>query len=1164
MKKINQEIFKIRGMEEISEKNIEDGKCIFISGLSEINRSHFSAAIAEKFKSSVLVICADDNEVERTKRYLECFTKKKIICLKDRDFVLFSSKAATKKREQQRIKALNEICESSSAIVIASIASLMQRTMPKEVMTKAKTKIQEGQTVSIEELEKEMISCGYEKADQVEGIGQYAKRGGIIDVFSPAMSSPARIDFWGDEIDTLSTFDVETQRREKNIKEYEILPVREAVARLSTNGKTGLQNILEEEAQKRKKSKNKRKIEILNEDAEKIRENIEISSYDRYLPFLYPYATAMDYISRKAIAVIHQPQKIFSEAKNYEKQIKEAAELAETIFSAKDYCCPWEKTKEKIEEFPTVVMDSFVGGQKYFRPDMTISVVSKQLSSYNGSLDIMEEDIQNYMDQNYRVVFLAGDSRKMNLLEEKFRRKNIKVSINKELETLPEEGCCIITHGKLPVGMEYSQIKLVVLSDSQTGGDEKPQPKRKRAFSGSNYEILSSYLDLEPGNYVVHEHHGIGRFSGVVQIPVAGIKKDYIKIDFAGTDCIYVPCTQLDLVAKYIGSGEDKPVHLSKLGGTDWIKKKQRAKAAAKDMAEELIRLYAERKQIKGHAFSPDSDWQRQFEENFEFAETDDQLKCINDIKQDMESSAPMDRLLCGDVGYGKTEVALRAAMKCLLDNMQVAFLCPTTVLAKQHYETAIQRFTGFPVEIEILSRFQTGKELNQTKEDILSGKADFVVGTHRLLQKDIAFKNLGLLIVDEEQRFGVSHKEHIKEISKGVDVLTLSATPIPRTLNMALSGIRDMSIIEEPPLDRLPVQTFVMEHNKEVIREAILKELNRGGQIYYVYNRIDGLEKKTRELRELAGDVTIGIAHGRMEKRELARAMEGVANGQTQILVCTTIIETGIDIPNVNTIIIEDADKMGLAQLHQLRGRVGRSARRAFAYLTYREDKVLSEVQEKRLSAVREFVEFGSGFKIAMRDLEIRGAGNILGAEQSGHLIDVGYDMYIKLLDEAVKEVQGQKVVSRCESTLDLAIPANIPETYVESQQQRMDLYRKIALIKTEEESEDILDEIIDRFGEPPTEVINLVKIALLRNKASQAGISEITQKENTIKFVIEDFIFEKISALYERSEYKNRLHVLGTAKPSIEIKLRRDEAALSLANKFITDWLQSDEISQ
>nr|MCR5665163.1 transcription-repair coupling factor [Oscillospiraceae bacterium] len=708
--------------------------------------------------------------------------------------------------------------------------------------------------------------------------------------------------------------------------------------------------------------------------------------------------------------------------------------------------------------------------------------------------------------------------------------------------------------GALSAGVEYPGLRLAVLTDAQLLRRREKKTAR-RALPPGRLRI-DSCADLAPGDYVVHETHGIGRFEGVVPMQTDGVTKDYIKIRYAGTDVLYVPATQLDAVSKYTGAGEDKSVRLSKMGGAEWARTRSRAKASAKDMARRLIALYAERQRLPGFAFSPDSEWQREFEENFGYTETEDQLRCTEEIKRDMERPVPMDRLLCGDVGFGKTEVALRAVMKCVLDGKQAAILVPTTVLAQQHYQTAMQRFFGFPVSIAVLSRFRSGSQSAKTLADLASGRCDLVIGTHRLLSKDVRFKDLGLLVVDEEQRFGVTHKERLKELSRGVDVLTLSATPIPRTLNMALSGIRDMSTIDDPPEDRLPVQTFVMEHDWGVIADAIRRELQRGGQVYYLHNRIDDIERTARRVSDLLEGVTVGVAHGQMDKNALAAVMESVSAGQTQVLVCTTIIETGIDIPNVNTLIIEDADRLGLAQLHQIRGRVGRSTRRASAYLTFRRDKVLTEVAEKRLNAIRDFAAFGSGAKIAMRDLEIRGAGNLLGAEQSGHMIDVGYDMYMKLLNEAVLEARGIEVEQRAECSADLAVAASIPESYVPSSGQRMDLYRRIALIRSEEEADDLTDELIDRFGDPPPGVNALILVALLRGEAGRAGVTDIDQKAGFLRFTLKDFRMDKVSALYARPEYKGRLRVEAGSKPRLSLRVKTAARVVEEARRFVADW--------
>lgn len=1162
MSVINQEILNIKELSGFRDfSKIQSPS--YVTGLSEINRAHFIAAICEKTEQPVVVLCSDDITGERIKKNLQTLLKKECGLLIDRDYSFYSTEAVSHQREQARLTILESMMNGKYSTVIMTVSGCMQRTLPEEKLKQTEILIKEEEEYSIEDIENAMILSGYEKTDQVEGKGQYSRRGGILDVFSPVYDNPLRIEFWGDEVDSISFFDKDTQRRESTVPECRIIPATETILSLYDGGKWKLQKDLQERADRLQKSAKTEKqellIQTLKKDAEKIRENISLSYGDRYLPALYPFSTALDYIPDNAVIIIDQPKKNAETAREFEKKLKEdVRDLSEKgilSYPAQKYYQSWEKCCESLENRKIVMLDSFVSGKLPFSPKDIHSVLCKQLSSYNGAFKTIQDELGSYLRNQYRVLFFAGDEKRGKKTVEQLQENGIPAAYQEAVTSLPEEGKCLVTSGTVTSGMEYPTIRLVIYTENSGGRTMRATRRKTR----SNYEKISSYMDLHVGDLVVHEYHGIGKYTGIVKMTVDGCVKDYIKIDYAGSDCLYVPCTQLDLVAKYIGGGEEKQVKLSKMGGTDWIKNRQRAKKAAKDMAKKLIALYAERQSMKGYSFTPDTDWQLQFEENFEYEETEDQIKCVNEIKRDMESDVPMDRLLCGDVGYGKTEVALRAAMKCILDNRQAAFLCPTTVLANQHYQTAIQRFSGFPVTVEIISRFQTGKELKKTLENLKTGKTDLVIGTHRLLQKDVEFRKLGLLIVDEEQRFGVTHKEHIKEMSKGVDVLTLSATPIPRTLNMSLSGIRDMSIIEEPPRDRQPVQTFVMEHEWGIVKDALQKELDRGGQIYYVHNRIDTIEKTARKLRTLLGEeISIGVAHGRMDRNQLSGMMEKLSDGEIQILICTTIIETGIDIPNVNTLIIEDADRMGLAQLHQLRGRVGRSTRRAYAYLTYRKDKVLTEVQEKRLSTIREFVEFGSGFKIAMRDLEIRGAGNVLGAEQSGHMLNVGYDMYIKLLDEAVREEKGETRTSKCDCSIDVSLSANIPDTFVPSQEQRMDLYRKIALIKTEREQEDILDEIIDRFGEPPKSVFNLIQLALLKNKASTAGISEITQKQEMMYFTIENFDFEKISTLFQEDHYKNRLKIETGNKPRVSLRIRAKENATDLTMTFIEDWLR------
>ena len=1163
MKLLNQQIFENKEAAALPCLLESGGLPALISGLSSVHRANFAAALFERLEMPLFVICPDEASADSFARDLEAMTGIKPSMLFSRDFTFYPTLAASRQAEQQRIGTLSALIRGESRITVATVSGLLQRTMPPQTLLDACFEIADGGDCPPEELERVLLRCGYEKCEQVEGTGQYARRGGILDFFSPMYQEPVRIEFWGDDIDSMGFFDVHTQRRTQAIDKCRILPAAEALVSLSGGRQAVCKKLsaMADRCSRHKSSPQLKDLEAtLRGDIERIENDIRLENLDRYLPLLYEPAYGADYIPSDCFVLFDQPPRCADRAKGFNKQLGEdisaLTKKGMLAVTAESFRMSFDDLCRSLSDFPVYMADAFTVGRYPIEPKTLCSIPAKQLPSYAGSVKTAADDVSLYLKQGYRVVVLAGDMRRAQVLRDFFKDNGIKALVFEELTKMPECGECFIAVGAMSAGIEYPGLKLAVISDAQLiRVRENKSGKRKKA--PSNRERINSYADLSPGDYVVHEVHGIGRFAGIHKMKVDGFEKDYIKICYAGSDTLYVPATQLDMVTKYLGAGEEQKVKLSKMGGAEWTKTRNRAKAATKKLAKELIALYAERSRVPGHAFAEDTAWQREFEDNFGYTETDDQLRCISEIKADMESSVPMDRLLCGDVGYGKTEVALRAVMKCILDNRQAAILVPTTVLAQQHYQTALQRFFGFPVTVEVLSRFRTPAQTAKTLDDLKTGKCDLVIGTHRLLQKDVKFKNLGLLIVDEEQRFGVSHKEHIKEMSRGVDVLTLSATPIPRTLNMALSGIRDMSSIDEPPQDRLPVQTFVMEHDWSVLCDAINRELQRGGQVYYLHNRIDNIERTAVRIREmLGGEVTVGVAHGQMDKDMLASVMEEVTEGKVQVLVCTTIIETGIDIPNVNTLIIEDADKMGLAQLHQIRGRVGRSTRRASAYLTFRQNKVLSETAEKRLTAIREFAEFGSGFKIAMRDLEIRGAGNLLGAEQSGHMIDVGYDMYMKLLSEAVLTERGIAPEKRADCSADLSVSANIPESYIRSPEQRMDIYRRIALIRTEDEADDLTDEIIDRFGDPPPSVNALIRVALLRGEAGKAGISDIQQKNGLLRFTLENFDMEKVSRLYARPEYKGKLKVEAGTKPCVSLKIQSKTRTIDEARKFVAAW--------
>lgn len=1133
---------------------------IVMSGLESIHKACVCAAVRRVTGRPIVVVCPDELEMGRMARDLDFLTGEQSLSLTSREFTFYNAEGVSRASEHERISVLYDMARGRAGVLVTMPDALMQRAVPKSRLIDAKLEIKLGGEYKLEEIARSLVASGYRRADQVEGVGQFAVHGGILDLFSPAFSNPVRCEFFGDEVDSMGVFDISSQRRIENIRLAEILPVAESLAGLYDGGEDGFLDELIEQARKiaRRKSAKKELIDTVSGDIERLKGGRIFSAADRYMALLYPEnETAADYIPANAVVIICEPMRAQEKAKNYVWQLSQDIETLLEAGSldgslSESFFIEWQSVCNKLADRAFVMLDSFTGSSYPLSPLLLLNMKAKQLPAYGGSIEAAASDLVYYLKNGYSTVLLAGDEARAKALKEYLDKHSIPSALDFALLKLPEQGNCVIGIGSLSAGAEFVNSKIAVITEGQiTGTMAKRYGAKKRGEK--NRQKLQSYSDLSPGDLVVHDYHGIGRFVGIFQMPVDGIMKDYIKISYSGTDSLYVPATQLDMVSKYIGGGgEDSPTKLSKLGGTDWQKAKSRAKGVAKELAKELIALYAERKKRGGFAFSPDSSWQKEFEDSFGYQETEDQLNAIREIKADMELPVPMDRLLCGDVGYGKTEVALRAVMKCVLDGKQAAILVPTTVLAQQHYITATKRFADYPVRIEVLSRFRTAAEMKKSLKNIKGGSADIVIGTHRLFQKDVEFKDLGLLVVDEEQRFGVAHKERLKEISKLVDVLTLSATPIPRTLNMALSGIRDMSTIEEPPQDRHPVQTYVLEHDWGIIADAIRREIARGGQVYYLHNRIETIDRTASRLSKMLEGVTVAVGHGQMEEEQLSAVMESMVANEIQVLVSTTIIESGIDIPNVNTLIIEDADKLGLGQLHQLRGRVGRSFRHAFAYLTFRQGKVLSEIANKRLSAIREFAEFNSGFKIAMRDLEIRGAGNLLGAEQSGHMMSVGYDMYLKLLEEAIIEERGEKPQRRVECSADLSVSATIPERYVPSGEQRMDLYRRIAQIRNEEDADEIGDELIDRFGDPPASVNALIRVALLRGEAERAGIYEISQKAGRVRFKLTDFDMEQVTRLYGHKEFGGRIKVEAGNEPMISVKLKTADV-LGEATAFV-----------
>ena len=1154
---------QLNTLPEVAElvRRVEDGGCpAAISGLQQVQRACVGAAVAQATERPAVFVCGDEREVRQLSADLETLSGVKPVVLLHREWQLRPGAISSREWEQGRLAALYALACGEAKIVVTTADALMARTLPPETLQALAVKLSVGQQVDLQQLTQQLLSAGYTRCTQVEGVGQFALRGGILDVFSPLMEQPVRCEFFDDEIDSMGSFDPANQRRTANVSSCLLLPAAEVLPHCAEGGMEGLGRKLLLLADKlAKKQKTEQTAIRLREDGERLIHGSEPGGMDRYLAAIYPEKTAgIHYLPPDSIVLLCESGRVDERVKSALVQHKQdvevlleagimAGEYAELLLSA-------EELYAALEEFPVIMADSLPTSRHPLRPRGLLTINARQLSSYGGSLETAVTDLDHYRKSGSAVLVLcAGENRAKNLhrlLEE----RGIPATPDLQGTAMPRAGEVRITLGALSAGCEWPALRLAVLTEGQLTTVAQRRAKLKK---DSNRQKIQSYTDLTVGDLVVHVHHGVGRFAGIQRLPVDGVEKDYIKIDYAGGDCLYVPVTQLDLVSKYIGGGEDQDRQkLNKLGGTEWARQKTRAKKAAKDLAKGLTALYAERQRRPGFAFSPDSPWQLEFEEAFPYAETDDQLQAIADIKRDMEKPRPMDRLLCGDVGYGKTEVALRAIMKCILDGKQAAILVPTTVLAQQHYATAMSRFKDFPVKIEVLSRFTTTKEAKRILDAAKRGAIDLLIGTHKLLQKGVEFKQLGLLVIDEEQRFGVTHKERLKEMSRQVDVLTLSATPIPRTLNMALSGLRDMSTIEEPPADRQPVQTYVLEHDWGIIEDAMRKELSRGGQVYYLHNRVESIDLTASRIQKMLGEeARIVVGHGKMGEQELSSVMQAMVDGEADVLVCTTIIETGIDIPNVNTLIIEDADKMGLAQLHQIRGRIGRSSRRAYAYLTFRKGKILQETAAKRMAAIREYVEFGSGFKIAMRDLEIRGAGNLLGPEQSGYLMSVGYDLYLKLLEEAVLEERGEEKQIETECSADLTVNANIPERYVPSAEQRMDLYRRIAAIRTNDEASDLLDELLDRYGEAPKSVLALLDVALLRAAASKSGVSDITQKKDVLRFTLGVFRPEALVAVCGLSKYKFRLTLAAGEIPALSLKLKPGEDVLETALTLVED---------
>jgi len=1105
------------------------------TGLGNVHKAHYIYSLCGAGEHPAHILTPNELTAQKLCEDINAFCGEETALLfPSRELTFRSVEGVSLEYEHARLRTLGRILAGSAPIVVSPVEGAVQCTLPGSVFAAHTQELKPGQPQDVTALAALFVGAGYVRAEQVEGIAQFAIRGGLLDFFPPDSPLPYRVEFWGDEVDTISTFEVATQRRITQVDSALITPARETLI-----GNAGeFVTLLETKKATLRGKYGALAAELIDRDIEHITEMGFLPAADKYLPLLYPQpSTIFDYCAGRHLFVC-EPVSIKETLKNaaYQQQ-EDLGTLLEqgVLFKGCDtFGIGFADILPHIEGENTLLLDSFARSLNDIRLQDTLAVTATQLSAWSGEYRFLKEDIDAYLAQNYCVVVFAGAPRACAALCADLVGDNVPAAVMEDLAR-PVPGRVFILEGTLSAGMDYPEVNLAVITHRKT-----TQPKQqKRRKLGKGEKRLRALSDLSPGDYVVHSAHGIGVFEGIVKREIEGVVKDYIKIRYSGTDMLFVPVTQLDLVSKYIGGGEDAKVRLNKLNSDAWQKTRSRVKAAVKDMAKELIELYAKRVNTPGHPFAADDDLQRDFEMRFPFEETDDQLRCAAEIKRDMQTASPMDRLLCGDVGFGKTEVALRAIFKCVLEGKQCAVLVPTTILAWQHYQTFTQRLEGFPVTVELLSRFKTPKQQADIISRLKEGRIDVVVGTHRLIQKDIDFKDLGLCIIDEEQRFGVVHKEKFKQLRGSVDMLTLTATPIPRTLNMAMSGIRDMSIIEEAPQDRVPVQTYVLEHDDGVIAQAIQKELRRGGQVFYLHNRIDSIDLRAAKLKELVPEARILTAHGRVGEEKLSEVWQKLLEHEIDILVCTTIIETGVDVPNCNTLIIEDADHMGLSQLYQIRGRVGRSSRRAYAYFTFRRGKALSEISTKRLSAIREFTTFGSGFRIAMRDLEIRGAGNFLGAQQHGHMEAVGYDLYLKMLGEAVNEETGQtEHTPASECMIDLQIDAHIPEDYIENLSQRIDIYKKIATLSAPEDVLDLNDELIDRFGEPPASVSGLVEVALVRNMAGKLGFKEISQREDRVLFFPQ--AFDMAVAAKIAGQMRGQVLVNPGPKPYLAVKIK------------------------
>lgn len=1048
MKAFIQPLQSLAEFEQIQKCAGENRGIMEISGCIESQKVHMMYGLSGLFPSHLIL--AEDEK--RAKEIYEDyrFYDKEVYYYPAKDLLFFQADIHGNLLIRQRMQVIKALLEKERITVVTSIDGCMDFLLPLEEIKKSLIHYESDSPIDLEALKDSLVALGYERVGQVEMPGQFSVRGGIIDIYSLTEENPWRIELWGDEIDSIRSFDAESQRSLENLDKITIYPA-----------------------------------------VEKVGEK-EMVSF-------------LEYFSReKSILFLDEPNHLVEKGMDVEEEYLQSRKHREEKGEQKlpdNWLCRFDTLQKALNQYNCAAFCALEPKRGKWKITEKFDVTVKTVNSYNSSFELLVKDLLQYKKQGFQIALLSGSRTRAERLAKDLQEEGLNAFYSTDYDRLIQPGEIMVAYGHAKKGFEYPLIKFAVMTETDIFGQEQKKKKKKKNYNGQR---IQDFAELSIGDFVVHEKHGLGIYRGIEKVEVDKIVKDYIKIEYRGGSNLYILATQLDALQKYSGADTTKAPKLNKLGGQEWNKTKSRVRGAVKNIAKELVELYAVRQEKEGYVCGPDTVWQREFEEMFPYEETEDQLNAIEDTKRDMESTKIMDRLVCGDVGYGKTEVALRAAFKAVQESRQVVYLVPTTILAQQHYNTFVQRMKEFPVKVELLCRFRTPAQQKKAIEGLKKGQVDIVVGTHRVLSKDIEFKNLGLLIIDEEQRFGVAHKEKIKQLKKDVDVLTLTATPIPRTLHMSLIGIRDMSVLEEPPMDRIPIQTYVMEYDEETVREAINRELRRGGQVYYVYNRVTDIAEVALRISKLVPDARVDFAHGQMSERELEQVMYGFINGEIDVLVSTTIIETGLDISNVNTMIIHDSDRYGLSQLYQLRGRIGRSNRTSYAFLMYRPNMVLRETAEKRLAAIREYTDLGSGFKIAMRDLELRGAGNLLGAQQHGHMNAVGYDLYCKMLSEAVKEAKGIHTMEDFETSVDLNIDAFIPDTYISNEFQKLDIYKRIAGIENQSDYDDMLEELLDRFGEPTKAVLNLLAIAKMKAIAHQAYVTEIKQIGKEIKITL------------------------------------------------------------